>query len=89
MEVDSFIQVANYGIQTAMLVSAPVLLCGLAAGVLVSIVQAATQINDAALAFIPKIAAAIGALVVFGPWMTSKMISFTVYAFEQIALVNH
>jgi flagellar biosynthesis protein FliQ len=88
MEVDGFVQVANFGIQTAMMVSAPVLLCGLVAGVLVSIVQAATQINDAALAFIPKIAAAIGALVVFGPWMTSKMIFFTVYAFEQIALVN-
>lgn len=88
MEVDSFVQVANFGIQTAMMVSAPVLLCGLAAGIIVSIVQAATQINDAALAFIPKIAAAIGALIVFGPWMTSKMIFFTVYAFEQIAFVN-
>lgn len=89
MEVDGFIQVANYGIQTAMMVSAPVLLCGLAAGVMVSIFQAATQINDAALAFIPKIAAAIGALVVFGPWMTSKMTAYAVYAFSQIALVNH
>lgn len=89
METDSFVQVANFGIQTAMMVSAPVLLCGLAAGVIVSIVQAATQINDAALAFIPKIGAAIGALIVFGPWMTSKMTAFAIYAFEQIAVVNH
>lgn len=88
MEVDGFIEVANFGIQTAMMVSAPVLLCGLVAGVLVSVVQAATQINDAALAFIPKIAAAIGALIVFGPWMTSKMTAYAIYAFEQIALVN-
>lgn len=88
MEVDGFIEVANFGIQTAMMVSAPVLLCGLVAGVLVSVVQAATQINDAALAFIPKIAAAIGALIVFGPWMTSKMTGYAIYAFEQIALVN-
>ena len=88
MQVDNFAQVANFGIQTAMMVSAPVLICGLAAGVMVSIVQAATQINDAALAFIPKIAAAIGALIVFGPWMTSKMMYFATYAFEQIAYVN-
>ncbi len=88
MNVDNYAQVANYGIQTAMMVSAPVLLCGLVAGVTVSIIQAATQINDAALAFIPKIGAAIGALIVFGPWMTSKMIAFTEYAFNQIAFVN-
>ena len=88
MDTESFVQVANFGIQTAMMVSAPVLLCGLVAGVSVSIFQAATQINDAALAFIPKIAAAVGALIFFGPWMTSKMTFFAIYAFEQIAHVN-
>jgi flagellar biosynthetic protein FliQ len=88
METESFLQVASFGIQTAMLVSAPVLLCGLAAGVAVSVFQAATQINDAALAFIPKIAAAVGAMLIFGPWMTSKMTFFAIYAFEQIAYVN-
>lgn len=84
MDIGEFSRVASLGIQTAMLVSAPVLLCGLAAGVAISIVQAATQINDAALAFIPKIAAAVGALMVFGPWMSSKMTTFAIYAFEQI-----
>jgi flagellar biosynthetic protein FliQ len=88
METEGFLQVASFGIQTAMMVSAPVLLCGLVAGVAVSIFQAATQINDAALAFIPKIAAAVGAMLIFGPWMTSKMTYFAIYAFEQIALVN-
>lgn len=88
MELDFFIRVASYGVQTAMMVSAPVLGFGLVAGVAVSIMQAATQINDAALAFIPKIAAAVLALVVFGPWMMSELVEFTTYAFNQIPQVT-
>lgn len=85
MDIEGFSRVASLGIQTAMLVSAPVLICGLAAGIMVSVFQAATQINDAALAFIPKIAAAVGALVIFGPWMSSKMTTFAIFSFEQIS----
>jgi flagellar biosynthesis protein FliQ len=88
MDIDSFIEVTKYGIETAMMVSAPVLLLALAAGVLVSIVQAATQINDSALAFIPKIAATVGALVIFGPWMMAKMATFANYALNQIPIVT-
>ena len=84
MDLDDFLRVAAYGVETAMLVSAPVLICGLIAGVCVSIFQAATQINDAALAFIPKIAAVVLSLVVFGPWMISRMVAFTTFAFGQI-----
>lgn len=88
MELDDFIRVVSLGIETAMLVSAPVLLFGLCAGVLVSIFQAATQINDAALAFIPKIAASVAALVIFGPWMISRMVAFTLFALNQISNVS-
>lgn len=84
MQLESFLEVARFGIETAMLVSAPVLIFGLVAGIAVSIFQAATQINDAALAFIPKIVAAVVALSVFGPWMISRMAAFAVYAFGQI-----
>jgi flagellar biosynthetic protein FliQ len=88
MDVEGFSRVASLGIQTAMMVSAPVLICGLIAGVMVSVFQAATQINDAALAFIPKIAAAVGALIVFGPWMSSKLTNFAVFSFEQISTLT-
>ena len=88
MNVTELGHVASYGIETAMLVSAPVLLLGLAAGVTVSIVQAATQINDAALAFIPKIVSVVLALIVFGPWMISRMTSFAEYALNQIPNVT-
>lgn len=88
MELDDYIRITTFGIETAMMVSAPVLICGLAAGILVSIVQAATQINDAALAFIPKIAAAVLAMLVFGNWMISKMMAFAVYTLNQIPNVT-
>ncbi|MCB0324002.1 MAG: flagellar biosynthetic protein FliQ [Bdellovibrionales bacterium] len=88
MDLDFFIRVATYGVQTAMLVSLPVLGLGLIAGVAVSIMQAATQINDAALAFIPKIAAAVFALLIFGPWMMSELVTFTTFSFNQIPLVT-
>ena len=88
MDLDDFLRIAQYGIETAMFVSAPVLIFGLTAGVAVSIFQAATQINDQALAFIPKIGASVAALGFFGSWMISKMSVFATYAFIQIPNVT-
>jgi flagellar biosynthetic protein FliQ len=88
MTIENFIHVSHMGIQTAMLVSAPVLIMGLAAGVLVSIIQAATQINDASLAFIPKIVAVMISLMFFGPWMISQMATFASFALGQIPNVT-
>lgn len=88
MGIEEFMRVTTFGIETAMLVSAPVLLLGLAAGLMVSVFQAATQINDAALAFIPKILATVLALFYFGPWMISKMAAFATFALNQIPNVT-
>ncbi|MDQ0190544.1 flagellar biosynthesis protein FliQ [Alicyclobacillus cycloheptanicus] len=55
----------------------PILLFGLVVGVLVSIFQATTQIQEQTLAFVPKIAAVIVALLIFGPWMLSILLSFS------------
>jgi len=87
MQVQEIIQIAGVGVETALIVSAPVLLLGLTAGLAVSIFQAATQVNDAALAFIPKILATVFALVYFGSWMMSKMASYATYALTQIPMV--
>lgn len=89
MQLEHFLELTAYGVQTAMLVSAPVLLCGLAAGVAVSIFQAATQINDASLAFIPKIAAVAASLTLFGSWMIAKMVEFSTFALNQIANISN
>ena len=80
MDVDQFLKLGQMSIETAVVISAPVLIAGLA----VSIFQAATQINDAALAFIPKIGAAVIALLFFGHFILNKMATFTIWIYTQI-----
>jgi flagellar biosynthetic protein FliQ len=87
MEIDDFLRLGRMGIETAILISAPVLLMGLIAGLSVSIFQAATQINDAALAFIPKILAAVVSLILFGNFMVNRLASYTAWVFGQIPLL--
>jgi flagellar biosynthetic protein FliQ len=84
VEVDDFLRLAQVSIETAILVSAPVLVLGLVAGFAVSIFQAATQINDSSLAFIPKIGAAVLGLVLFGHFMINRIAAFTSWVFGQI-----
>ena len=84
MDIDDFIRLGQVGLQTAVMVSAPMLLLALVAGLAVSIFQAATQINDAALAFIPKIAAMIVALLIFGHFMINRISAFTIWVYDQI-----
>jgi len=59
-----------------MLVSAPMLLAALATGLVVSIFQAATQINEATLSFIPKLLAIFAVMLITGPWMLSTLIDY-------------
>lgn len=66
------------------IVSAPVLLVALLVGLLVSILQAATQINEMTLTFIPKLLAMFVTLVVAGPWMVNTLIDYTVRLFQSI-----
>ncbi len=64
-------------LKTAMLLAAPMLITGLVAGVLVSMIQAATSINEMTLVFIPKMIGVGIALIVFFPWMMQILIDFT------------
>ncbi|MDZ4785054.1 MAG: flagellar biosynthesis protein FliQ [bacterium] len=84
MEISQYMSIAQQGIQTAVWVSAPVLIFGLVAGLVVSIFQAATQINDASISFIPKIGSVVVALMIFGPFMLSKIAEFTEWSFGNI-----
>jgi flagellar biosynthetic protein FliQ len=63
--------------KTAAMLSMPVLLVGLIAGVIVSVFQAATQINEMTLVLIPKMIAVGIALIIFFPWMMELMVDFT------------
>lgn len=68
----------------ALQLSLPVLLFGLVAGVLVSIFQAVTQIQEFTLTFIPKLLAVLLALAIFGPWMLATMVNFIVTTFHHL-----
>jgi len=77
MTSDMAIQIGRDALYMVMLISAPMLGLGLLVGVLVSIFQATTQIQEQTLVFIPKIVAIFVAILVFGPWMLSLMVDYT------------
>ena len=73
-------------IQTAMLLAGPMLLVGLAVGIMVSIFQAATQINEMTMVFVPKMLGVALALLVFFPWMLRIIIDFTQKLFVNLPM---
>jgi flagellar biosynthetic protein FliQ len=78
------IDIGASAIMTVLYISGPLLGFGLVAGLLVSIFQAVTSIQEMTLTFIPKILAVILAMVLFGSWMLSKMLEFTISIFNNL-----
>ncbi|HSN46078.1 MAG TPA: flagellar biosynthesis protein FliQ [Casimicrobiaceae bacterium] len=76
MTSQSVLTLAQQALEVTVLISAPLLLTALAVGLLVSIFQAATQINEMTLSFIPKLLAMFGALVLGGPWMLETLVDY-------------
>ena len=84
MTPDMVIKLAEQSIYTVIIIAAPMLLVALGVGLLVSIFQAMTQIQEQTLAFIPKILAVFIALVIFGPWMLTILMDYTENLFSQL-----
>jgi flagellar biosynthetic protein FliQ len=84
MSPESVMTIGRQAIEVTMLVAAPMLLTSLIIGLMVSIFQAATQINEATLSFIPKFAGIFLALIIAGPWMLEKMTSYMHQMFTSI-----
>lgn len=84
MSQEMVISVAEKGIMTVLLVSGPLLLIALVVGLIISIFQATTQIQEQTLAFVPKIVAVLVGLVFFGAWMLSHMLSYTEDIFSNL-----
>jgi flagellar biosynthetic protein FliQ len=84
MENDFVVEVVSQAMKVTLMLSAPMLIGALVVGVLVSIFQAVTQINEQTLSFIPKILVIIAALVIFSPWMMETMVSYTQDLFTSI-----
>ena len=76
MTPESVMTMGQRALEVMLLVSAPLLLVALVTGLLVSIFQAATQINEMTLSFIPKLIALFATLVIAGPWMLSVMLDY-------------
>jgi flagellar biosynthetic protein FliQ len=84
MTPESVMTMGRNALEITLMVSAPLLLVALFIGLIISIFQAATQINEATLSFIPKLIGVFVALVVAGPWMLSTMLDYMRQVFTSI-----
>jgi flagellar biosynthetic protein FliQ len=76
MDAQQVFSTGQQALTLMLMVSAPLLVVVLVVGLLVSIFQAATQINEATLSFVPKILAAVAVLALAGPWMMSTLVDY-------------
>ena len=77
MDTDVVISLATQAMSLALKISIPLLGVGLVVGVLISIIQAVTSIQEQTLSFIPKVLAMAAVLVIGGPWMLNQLMSYT------------
>ncbi len=87
MDADMILQIGRESLYVTVLLAAPMLLAALAIGLLVGIFQAATQIQEQTLSFIPKLIALVIALLLAGQWMINNWLYFCRQLFEQIPLL--
>lgn len=89
MSPELVVQLGRRSFEAVLLLASPLLICALVVGLLISIFQAVTSINEATLAFAPKIAAVMIAMVIFFPWMMMYMSDFTREIYGMIANMRH
>jgi len=76
MDAQQVFTVGQHGLYILLMVAAPILIAVLVIGLVVSVFQAATQINEATLSFVPKIVGAVAVLAIAGPWMMSTLVEY-------------
>jgi len=81
---EDFISIARQGLELTIMLSMPLLVSALVTGLLVSVFQAATQINEMTLSFIPKLLVMFAVAVLAGPWMLQLLVDYTRRLFESI-----
>ncbi len=89
MTEEMVMQIGSNALQTMMYLAGPVLLAAMAVGIVVSILQAITQINEATLTFIPKMLAVIITLIVMAPWMLRIMQEYAISVFGNAGEILH
>jgi flagellar biosynthesis protein FliQ len=88
MTPELVVQLARRSFETTLMLAAPLLLFSLVVGLAISVFQAVTSINEATLAFAPKIVAVMIAIIIFFPWMMSYMTDFTREIYSLIAVMR-
>lgn len=88
MNVEAVIDLGYQTLATAFWVALPILAAGMAIGLIVAVLTAATQIQEASLNFVPKLAAIGFALVVFGSWIIEKISGFTIQMIGSISTIG-
>lgn len=87
MSEDFVLSLARDAILTMLITASPMLTVSLLTGLIVSIFQATTQIQEPTLTFVPKIIAVFMAILIFGSWMLNLLITFTMSIFSNIAII--
>ena len=88
MTPEFVINIGRQAIETTLMVAAPMLIAALVIGLIISIFQAATQINEQTMTFIPKIVGVFVTLLIFAPWILQKTTAFITMIFEQLPYVG-
>lgn len=84
MHPEQVIDITRQAMRVAIMLSAPVLVCGLVVGVLINVFQAVTQITETTLSVVPKLLAMLVAFALFAPWMIDTMTDFTTQLIQSI-----
>jgi len=84
MTPETVMTVTQRALEVTLMLAAPLLLVALVVGLIVGVFQAATQINESTLSFIPKLIAIAAAIVIAGPWMLKVLVSYTRELFMNI-----
>jgi flagellar biosynthetic protein FliQ len=84
MTPETIMSLAQHALTVTTMLAAPMLIAALVAGLAIGMVQAATQINEMTLSFIPKLLVLVATLFIAGPWMLKLIVSYTRELFESI-----
>ncbi len=87
MTPESVIEFGQHALYVAMMIAAPLLLTALVVGLVIGVVQAATQINEMTLSFIPKVISMALVVLIAGPWMLRTLVQFTRQLIESLPSV--
>ena len=85
MSSETVIEIGQMALRTTLMVAGPMLLAGLAVGLVISIIQAATQVNEMTMTFVPKIVAVFLVMVMSLPWAINQLTGFARAMFDRLA----